>query len=113
MNSFIPNLNSIRMYDGCHVVLRDGTIRGPVSLRTDIEPHMRPWINGAEAWFDNGGYRIQGGESPWDVVRVMPASYPGIEHAIAILEARLPMYVDIGQINAIREAIGCLRSANG
>lgn len=65
-------LPSLGFYDGCHVELRDGTIRGPVTRRTDIEPHMRPWLNETEAWYDNGGYRIVGGESPWDVVRVLP-----------------------------------------
>lgn len=63
--------DDVGMYDGCYVELRDGTVRGPVSRRTDVEPHMRPWLHEGEAWFDNGGYRIQGGRSPWDVVRVV------------------------------------------
>jgi hypothetical protein len=63
--------DDLGMYDGCYVELRDGTVRGPVARRTDVEPHMRPWLHKSEAWFDNGGYRIQGGQSPWDVVRVV------------------------------------------
>ena len=33
------------------------------------------------------------------------------ERAIAIIEARLPLYNDIGQINALRECISSIRSA--
>lgn len=33
------------------------------------------------------------------------------ERAIAIIEARLPLYTDIGQINALRECISSIRSA--
>ena len=104
-----PHARSIGMYDGCYVELRDGSVRGPVKFRTDIEPHMRPWLHRTEAWFDHGGYRIQGGKSPWDAVRVLP-NLAGLELAIAIIEARLPLYTDIGQINALREMINSIRS---
>ncbi|NTF16830.1 hypothetical protein G6L37_00125 [Agrobacterium rubi] len=73
----------ITMYDGCYVELRNGDIRGPVQRRGDVEPHMRPWLCDTDAWFDNGGYRIQGGDSPWDVVRVLKkpadADRPSVE----------------------------------
>jgi hypothetical protein len=34
-----------------------------------------------------------------------------LDHAIAIIEARLPLYTDIGQINALRECVSSIRSA--
>ena len=34
------------------------------------------------------------------------------ERAIEIIEARLPLYTDIGQINALRECISSIRSAS-
>jgi hypothetical protein len=33
-----------------------------------------------------------------------------LEEAIAIIEARLPLYTEIGQINALRECIGSIRA---
>jgi hypothetical protein len=36
---------------------------------------------------------------------------PAAIDAIAIIEARLPLYTDIGQINALRECISSIRSA--
>ncbi|MCZ7861523.1 hypothetical protein O9X98_08935 [Agrobacterium salinitolerans] len=106
------NRNSVHMYDGCYVELRDGTIRGPLKMRADAEPHMRPWSNGNDAWLDHGGCHIEGGESPLDVVRVLPARHSGLELAIAIIEARLPLYSsDAPRTNALRDVIGDLRSA--
>jgi glycerate-2-kinase len=35
----------------------------------------------------------------------------GMELAIKIIEARLPLYTDIGQINALRECISSIRGA--
>lgn len=63
--------------EGCYVRLRNGVMRGPLLRRRDIEPPMRPWQNGQEAWFDNGGYRMQGDDSPFDIVRVVPKPRPG------------------------------------
>lgn len=35
----------------------------------------------------------------------------GLKHALKIIEARLPLYTDIGQINALRECISSIMSA--
>lgn len=35
----------------------------------------------------------------------------GLELAVKIIEARLPLYKDIGQINALKECISCLKAA--
>jgi hypothetical protein len=112
ISSVVSSSNSIRMYDGCYVELRDGTVRGPVEFRTDIEPHMRPWLHETEAWFDHGGYRIQGGESPLDVVRVLHACHPGLELAIAIIKARVPLHKNFGESTALLEAVKSLRLAS-
>lgn len=44
----------------------------------------------------------------WESIELIKSS--GSE-AIAIIEARLPLYTDIGQINALRECISSIRSA--
>lgn len=35
----------------------------------------------------------------------------GLKHAVKIIEARLPLYTDIGQINALRECISSICAA--
>lgn len=35
----------------------------------------------------------------------------GLELAIKIIEARLPLYKEIGQINALKECIGSIKGA--
>jgi hypothetical protein len=42
---------------------------------------------------------------------VYDATPYGLDTAVAIIEARLPLYTDIGQINALRECISSIKGA--
>lgn len=71
--------------------------------------HERIWLEPSPGSDEEYG-RMWCPDNVWgeDAVEYVRADVAGNE-AIEIIEARLPLYTDIGQINALRECISSIR----
>lgn len=69
----------LKLTEGCHVELRNGHKRGPMTSQTKVLRNF-PWTEvdrfNSECWRDNGQFLYGNESSPYDIVKVLPAQVP-------------------------------------